>query len=130
MRVYLKRRNRRVNLIMGLVWVIYVPVMYLLSEDFDAYQIGFTAIGLVYLYVFWFQRKRGFLRIDEHQVATTDPFFAKKIPIDQITSVRRFAGDYIFKGGKKEISFDTRSIDVDSLEALNQKIEELGIPWS
>lgn len=115
---------------MGVIWVIYVPVMYLLSQDFDTYQIGFTAIGLIYLYTYWYRRKSGFLRIDERQVATTDPFFAKKIPIEELTTVRRFAGNYIFKGGKKEISFDTHAIDEDSLIALNQKIEDLGIPWS
>ena len=53
----------------------------------------------------------------------------KEINITEIKRIKRFAGNYIIKTDKSELTINTLIIDPKSLEELNTELEKLDAEW-
>ena len=56
--------------------------------------------------------------------------FGKKIELAEINQIKKFAGDYIIKTDKSEMTINTQIIDPNSLEDLNVELEKLKVEWN
>ena len=56
--------------------------------------------------------------------------FGKKLNLTEIKRIKKFAGDYILKTDKKELTINTQIIDPNSLAELNAELEKLNVEWS
>jgi hypothetical protein len=48
----------------------------------------------------------------------------------EIKRIKKFAGDYILKADKKELTINTQIIDPKSLVELNIELEKLNVEWN
>lgn len=53
----------------------------------------------------------------------------KKLEIEEIKQINKFAGDYILKSDSKELVINTLIIDSNSLSLLDAELEKLNIEW-
>ncbi|MBT2162011.1 hypothetical protein [Zobellia barbeyronii] len=52
----------------------------------------------------------------------------KKMNLNEITQVKKFAGDYILKTKREELTIYTQVIDEDSLADLDAVLSQLDLP--
>ena len=52
----------------------------------------------------------------------------KKINLNEINWIKKFAGDYTLKTEQKELKINTELIDENSLTELNRILAELNLP--
>lgn len=90
---------------------------------------GNLVISLLYLSMYGFQKKKTYLTID-NDLLKVNGLFGKKVYLKNIKQIKKFAGDYIIKTDKKELTINTQLIAPNSLESLNAKLEELDVEWS
>ena len=53
----------------------------------------------------------------------------KKLNLTDIKRIKKFAGDYIIKTDKKELTINTQVIEPNLLAELNKIVEKLDIQW-
>ena len=75
------------------------------------------------------KKKHQYLTI-ENGVLRINGSFGKKINLAEIKRIKKFAGDYILKTSKKELTINTQIIDTNSLAELNAELEKLNIEWN
>lgn len=82
-----------------------------------ALGLGITYVGMAIYryYVPYAVVKDGYLKKD----------FGGKIPLEEITDTRRFAGDYVFRSATKKITLDKNLVDKTSIDALETLINNL-----
>jgi len=56
--------------------------------------------------------------------------FGKKINLNDIKQIKNFAGDYIIKSEKDELTINTQIIDPNSLTELRTELDKLNIEWN
>ena len=56
--------------------------------------------------------------------------FGKSINLNEVKRIRKFAGDYILKTDKRELTINTQLIDPISLEDLNAELKKLNVEWN
>ena len=54
----------------------------------------------------------------------------KKLNLTEIKRIKKFAGDYILKTDKSELTINTQIIDPNSLAELNAELEKLNVEWN
>jgi hypothetical protein len=66
----------------------------------------------------------------ENGILTVNGPFGKKLNLNEIKQIKKFAGDYIIKTEKKELTINTQIIDPNSLVELNAELEKLNVEWN
>jgi len=130
MKIRYKKKNSKYNLIIGLFWLVWFWVGVFTLDKTNWYDWGMLVISLLYIATYFYQIKYQYAEITADLVKTNDFLIGKKLKIGDVKTVRKFAGDYIFKTATKELTINTQVISSESLNQLNAKIEELGISWS
>jgi hypothetical protein len=129
MKIEYKKRHLKINLILGIIWL----VLGLLSIIFDGENrwtdYGYLFISILYLTLYFYQRQNNYLTI-ERGVIKINGLFGKKLKLTEIQSIKKFAGDYILKTDKKEFTINTQMIDPNSLAELNTELEKLKVEWN
>ena len=90
---------------------------------------GFLIISILYLGTYFYEKKNQYLTIKKGQILVNQPF-GKKIILAEIKRIKKFAGDYILKTDKKELTINTQIIDPNSLAELNNELEKLNVEWN
>jgi hypothetical protein len=83
----------------------------------------------MYLGLYFYQRNYKYLTIENGIINLNGPF-GKKINLTEIKRIKKFAGDYIIKTDKKELTINTQIIDPSSLAKLNAELEKLNVEWN
>ena len=85
----------------------------------------FSALVLwAYLYMIMYK----YIKI-EHGVLTVISPLRKKINLEDIKAIKKFAGDYILKTDKRKLIVNTRIMDLNSLSDLNRELKKLNLEW-
>lgn len=66
----------------------------------------------------------------ENGILTVNGPLGKKLNLTEIKRVKKFAGDYILKSDKKDLTINTQIIDPNSLAELNAELEKLNVEWN
>lgn len=129
MRIEYKKRHLKINLILGIVWLIFGLLGVFTKENTYWTDYGYLAISLLYLILYFYQKQNKYLTI-ENGIININGLFGKKMNLNEIKQIRKFAGDYILKTGEKELTINTQIIDPNSLAELNAELEKLKVEWN
>ncbi len=129
MRIGYKKRQLNINLILGIIWL----AIGLLNLNYDRENrwtdYGYIVLAILYLALYIYQKKNKYLTI-ENGILKINGSFGKKVNLTEIKRIKKFAGDYIIKTDKKELTINTQIIDPKSLTELNAELEKLNVEWN
>jgi hypothetical protein len=60
-------------------------------------------------------------------VLSVNELIRKKVNLNEINQIKRFAGDYIIQSDKNEVTINTQIIDTNSLPDLIQVLDKLDV---
>ncbi|WP_046742912.1 hypothetical protein [Kordia zhangzhouensis] len=129
MKIGYKKKHLNVNLILGLVWLIWFFVGVFEKEEPNWTDYGWIVISIMYLGLYFYQKKYKYLTIENGIINVNGPF-GKKINLTEIKRIKKFAGDYILKTDKNELTINTQIIEPKSLTELNAELEKLNVEWN
>lgn len=124
MKIKYKKRHLNINLILGFIWLTWFFFNILNQEVPKLIDYGWLVISLLYFGIYFYQKTYGYLTI-ENEVITLNSLFRKKINLKDIIQVKKFAGDYILKTNKKELSINTKFIEPNALAELDAELDKL-----
>ncbi|MAN29137.1 MULTISPECIES: hypothetical protein [Mesonia] len=129
MRIGYKKKHMNINLIFGLIWLVWFFIGILTKDEPNWTDYGWIVISAMYLIGYFYQRQNKYLTIENGIIKINSPF-GKKLNLTEIKRIKKFAGDYILKTDKKELTINTQIIDPNSLAELNAELEKLNVEWS
>lgn len=95
------------------------PIFMMLSVG----QITSAAIGLI---MFSYQKRKQYLSLEEG-VLVKNSFFPKKICLQDVKTIKEYAGKIYLKGGKEDFIIEKQMIDEKALELLQDELQKLGV---
>ena len=128
MKIAFKQRHLNVSLIVGLIWSVWFFVGVFGKEEPNWTDYGWIFISLMYLGMYFYQKNYKYLTIENGIINVNGPF-GKKLNLTEIKRIKKFAGDYILKTDKSELTINTQIIDPTSLNELNCELEKLNVEW-
>jgi hypothetical protein len=129
MKIAYKKKHLNVNLILGLVWSVWFFVGVFGKEEPNWTDYGWIFFSLMYLGLYFYQKNYKYLTIQNGIIKVNGPF-GKKLNLTEIKRIKKFAGDYIIKTDKKELTINTQIIDPNSLAELNTELKKLNVEWN
>lgn len=129
MKIRYKKRHFRVNLIFGIVWLVWFFLGILFNDEMHWIDYGWLLISAMYLGFYFYQRKNQYLVIEDG-VLKENSIFGKEMNLKEVKWIKSFAGDYILKSETKKLQINTQIIDPDSLADLNTELKKLNADWS
>jgi len=129
MKIKYKKRHLNVNLISGFFWLIWFLIGVFGKEEPNWTDYGWIFISLMYLGLYFYQKNYKYLTIENGIINVNGPF-GKKLNLTEIKRIKKFAGDYIIKTDKKELTINTQIIEPNSLAELNAELEKLNVEWN
>lgn len=129
MEIDFKRRQLNVWLILGLVWLAWFVAVLLIRNEVDWTNYGYAFLSVGYLTIYFYQKHFKYVTIKDGVLQMNGPL-GRKIPVNEIVQIKKFAGDYIIKSTSKELTINTQAIDPKALEHLHAALEELNIEWT
>ena len=129
MRIGYKKKHMNINLIFGLIWLVWFFIGILTKDEPNWTDYGWIVISAMYLIGYFYQRQNKYLTIENGIIKINSPF-GKKLNLTEIKRIKKFAGDYILKTDKKELTINTQIIDPNSLAELNAELEKLNVEWN
>lgn len=127
MKIKYKKKRLYANLTIGVVWVILGIINLILEEKIEWNDYGYLAIGVLYIGLFFYEILNQYLTIDQGMIKKHS-IFKKEIHINDITWIKKFAGDYTLKTDTQKLKINTELIEPKSLEELNKILRELNLP--
>lgn len=114
---------------MGLIWLGYAVLAILSGENSDWLDYGWLVPSGLYLIIYFYQRRLKYLSIENGVLRVQGPF-GKKINLNEVQQIRKFAGDYILKTKETQLTINTQIIDTSSLFELNRELEKFDVEWT
>ena len=115
-------------MILASVWLILGTVVLINNEFSNWTDYFWILMAFVYIAMYTYENINQYLSIDNGEIKLNQPF-GKKISLNEIRSIKRFAGDYILKTEKEEMTINTQIIEPKSLNQLNEELERLSVKW-
>ena len=128
MKVKYKNKILNVNLILALVWIIWFIVGIFEKEELNWIDYGWIVMSFIYLGIFFYQKKYKYITIEDGIIRINGPL-GKELKLTEIKRIKKFAGDYIIKTDRKEMTINTQIIDPNSLKELDAELEKLEVVW-
>jgi len=120
---YTSKRLRNTLLLSLLYWAI--CLMNILGADnFGYLQIGFLILAILSTLAYFRERKKQYLTISEGMIKRND-IWGKKIRLDEVVHIEKYAGDYILKTPTKKLRIDTHIILPEALEELEEVLNQI-----
>jgi len=129
MKIGYKKRHLNVNLIFGLFWLLWFFIGVFGKEEPNWTDYGWIVISLMYLGMYFYQKNYNYLTIENGIIKQNWPF-GKKMNLNEIKQIKKFAGDYILKTDEKKLTINMQIIDPNSLADLNAALEKLNVEWT
>tara|TARA_R110002049_G_scaffold37208_1_gene117525 strand:- start:85131 stop:85541 length:411 start_codon:yes stop_codon:yes gene_type:complete len=127
MKIKYKKKRLYANLIIGCMWIGFGIFNLLEEEKTDWYDYGYLVMGILYIGNYLYDITNQYLTIENGTIKKSS-IFKKKIYIDDITWIKKFAGDYTLKTDTKELKINTELIEKESLTELNKILGKLNLP--
>jgi hypothetical protein len=128
MKIKFKKKRLRVNLILGIVWIILGTLNLVTDDKIRWNDYGYLVIGILYVGHYLYDLKNQYLTIENGTIRKNGLYgYWKKINLNEIYWIKKFAGDYTLKTEQKELKINTELIDKDSLTELNKILGGLNL---
>jgi hypothetical protein len=129
MKIKFKKKRLRVNLILGLVWIVLGTLSIVTDDEIRWTDYGYLVIGILYIGHYLSDLTNQYLTIENGTIRKNGLYgYWKKINLNEINWIKKFAGDYTLKTEQKELKINTELIDKDALSELNKILTELNLP--
>ena len=129
MKIRFKKKRLYSNLILGIVWTILGIFNVIDNQSFRWLDYGYLVIGVLYIGHYLFDLSNQYLILENGTIRKNKLYgFGKKINLNEINLIKKFAGDYILKTPTKELIINTELIEEKSLIELNRLLTELNLP--
>ncbi|MBU3821081.1 hypothetical protein KO566_03335 [Flavobacteriaceae bacterium XHP0103] len=125
MKVRYKKKRLNYYLIFGILWLI-LGAASVTFESGTVFNYGYLLMGFLYLGTYFFENNKQYLTI-ENGVISKNQLIPKKINLNEIKQIKKFAGDYILKADSTELRINTELIDQNSLLELNVFLDSLNL---
>ncbi len=128
------KERLRINLRMGIffisIGIILVLLSYVTGEwkeiSIKSVGVGQFGAGIFMIILYYFENRKQYLTMENGEL-TKNTLFPKKIKLNQIKSIREFAGDLKLITDKNEFVIDTQIIDPNSLVELKNELNKYNL---
>ena len=129
MKIKFKKKRLYINLILGLVWLA-LGILNLTEDDKIRWtDYGYLVAGILYIGHYLYDLTNQYLTIENGTIRKNGLYgFGKRINLNEINWIKKFARDYTLKTHQRELKINTELIDKDSLTELNKILAELNLP--
>ena len=124
MKIRCKKKRLYANLILGIIWVAYGVFNLVNDKNTNWLDYAFLAFGIIYIGIFLLESYNHYLTI-ENGIIKKNFIFGKKLYLNEIIKVKKFAGDYTLITKNQEMKISSVFIDNKSLKDLNEVLEKL-----
>ena len=128
MNIRYKKKRLRVNLFIATLWGVLVVLTLFFSIKRQWFDYIYFVTFIFYLTQYFYEYKNQYLTIKDGTISRNLLFQKKKMNLNEITQVKKFAGDYILKSKLEKLTINTQIIDEDSLADLNAVLSQLDLP--
>ena len=128
MKIKYKKEPLIVYLTAGFFWFMFFNVILFEKEELNWIDYGWIVMSLIYLGIFFYRKKYYYLTIINDNIRVNGPL-GKELKLTEIKRIKKFAGDYIIKTDRKEMTINTQIIDSSSLKELDAELEKLDVVW-
>lgn len=128
MNIRYKKKRLRINLIITILWGFLVVATLFFGSKRQWFDYIYYVMFIFYLTQYFYEYKNQYLTIKDGNISRNLLFQKKKMNLNEITQVKKFAGDYILKTKREELTIYTQVIDEDSLADLDAVLSQLDLP--
>ena len=129
MKIPYSKKRLFFQLILGAIWTLIGFLQLFLVESNSWISSFWLLLGILYVGLFFYQKKYGYIRLSEG-ILNRDGPLGKKVPMGKIKVIKKFAGDYILQTeAKKKLTINTQFIASEMLEKLNAELEKHSPQW-
>ena len=125
MKIRFTKKRLKHYLIFGILWLVLGTTAVIFNSD-NIFNYGYLIIGILYLVTYLFENNKQYLTI-ENGIISKNQLIPKKINLNEIKRIKKFAGDYILKTDNTEFRINTELIEEKSLAELNNVLENLNL---
>ncbi|WFO17143.1 hypothetical protein [Cellulophaga baltica] len=127
MKIKYKKKRNYINLTLGLFWIL-LGVISLIQDDAIRWtDYGYLLAGTLYIGQFLWNITNQYLTVENGIIKKNTPY-GKKIKLNEINWIKKFAGDYTLKTETEELKINTELIEKNSLAELICILEKLNLP--
>ena len=129
MKIRFKKKRLYINLILGLVWTGLGVFSLVEDESLRWTDYGYLIVGILYLGHYLYDLNNQYLTIANGSIRKNVLYgFGKKINVNEINRIEKYAGDYIIRTLEKELKINTGLIEEKSFEEFNEILKKLNLP--
>tara|TARA_Y100000385_G_C13098960_1_gene643197 strand:+ start:1473 stop:1859 length:387 start_codon:yes stop_codon:yes gene_type:complete len=125
MKIRFTKKRLKHYLIFGIVWLALGTTAVIFNSD-NVFNYGYLIIGILYFGTYLFENNKQYLTI-ENGIISKNQLIPKKIKLNEIKRIKKFAGDYILKTDSTELRINTELIEKKSLTELDTVLENLNL---
>ncbi len=125
MKIRFTKKRLKHSLIFGIVWLALGTTAVIFNSD-NVFNYGYLVIGILYFGTYLFENNKQYLTI-ENGIISKNHLIPKKVNLNEIKRIKKFAGDYILKTDSTELRINTELIEKKSLTELDTVLENLNL---
>ena len=125
MKIRFTKKRLKHYLIFGIIWLVFGTTAVIFNSE-NVFNYGYLIIGILYFGTYLFENNKQYLTI-ENGIISKNHLIPKKVNLNEIKRVKKFAGDYILKTDSTELRINTELIEEKSLAELNKVLENLNL---
>lgn len=129
MKIAYNKKQMNVNLIIGLLWLVWFFVRVFEDDNPNWKDYGWIVLPSLYLGQYFYQKKYKYLTIENSIINVNGPL-GKKLNLNEIKRIKHFAGDYVLKTEHKKLTINSQIMDPISLSELNAELKRLNAEWN
>lgn len=125
MKIRYKKKRLKHYLIFGIIWLVFGTIAVIFNSNIF-FNYGYLIIGILYFGTYLFETNTQYLTI-ENGTISKNHLIPKKINLEEIKRIKRFAGDYVLKTDSTELRINTELIEEKSLTELDTVLGNLNL---
>ncbi len=127
--VKFKKKRLIINLILGIVWFLLGLISVFTEENIRWSNYLYLITGALYTAHFLYDYYNQYLKIEDNIITVNKLYSWKnKIKLDEIISIKKFAGDYTLISKANKVVINNTLVDADSLNELLLVLSKLDLP--
>src|SRR5690554_4554598 len=127
LKIKYKKKYFTQKLIFAIIWTLFGVFSLSYKDENNWTDYGYLVLAILYWSYYFYEITNQYLAIDNDWIKVNSPF-GRKIKMSEIEEVKKFAGDYILKTDKCELTINTQIMEKESLGALNGILAQLDLP--
>ena len=125
MKIRFTKKRLKHYLIFGILWLVFGTTAVIFDSE-NVFNYVHLIIGILYFGTYLFENNKQYLTI-ENGIISKNHLIPKKINLNEIRRINKFAGDYILKTDSTELRINTELIEEKSLEELHTLLDNLNL---